>query len=461
MTLGDTSSKHGPGPPISIHGRNARTIPPDRVFFAFASGRFSYNCGSCNAQCCRGHGYFLNAGAELDHQLRQSPNLKFFLRPVPSGGTRFYAANCPPACFFLNEGGLCNIHVRHGYSAKPETCRLFPFNNIRLVGDCLVIAPHDTLCPLQIVPPSQTSDQSTHSGILKELRATGIAEPVSDGQPYSAGVFRGLVLEREIVQLSEQHLGEADYWRFAAAQVCATRRYVGQPSDDESADLELREHLRHVCSVLGADTEIAACSDSATVRALVAATPVIRSQLIFPPRDAPKDLRVPPERIPYFLASLWVLLMLARHSGMKQVTFQTVSRLWHNEWALLAFLSHIGTAVAWRPDIRVHPPRDANAKQMSMFVHIAKALAPKVQLRHQVVLADVVSRIVDLEGIERVEWLRTLSRSLVPAIIPIAELSRCRGRGTFRTVCERWAWTHVDAETLTWAIQRQFNRARH
>jgi hypothetical protein len=31
--------------------------------------------------------------------------------------------NCPPACFFLDNDGLCGIQVEHGYDAKPETCR--------------------------------------------------------------------------------------------------------------------------------------------------------------------------------------------------------------------------------------------------------------------------------------------------------------------------------------------------
>jgi len=67
----------------------AAYIPSERVHFAFASGRFAYDCVGCQAHCCRGFGYELRVGSELRAHVRRNPSLVVFLEPVkPTGDDR-------------------------------------------------------------------------------------------------------------------------------------------------------------------------------------------------------------------------------------------------------------------------------------------------------------------------------------------------------------------------------------
>jgi Fe-S-cluster containining protein len=142
------------GRPISIQA--------DHVYFAFPSGRLTYDCVSCGAKCCRGFGYEVFVDRDLQRQLGTRHALRFFLDPCEAGAAdHYHARNLKPACFFLDEQNACSLHVQHGYDTKPETCRLFPFNQFNRVGDYLIVAPHPELCPLAILPPGERSDASS------------------------------------------------------------------------------------------------------------------------------------------------------------------------------------------------------------------------------------------------------------------------------------------------------------
>jgi hypothetical protein len=121
-------------------GRDLVDIAVANVLFAFADGRWSYDCVACGAQCCRGHGYALNGARELEAQLSASTALHLFVSADKAGLFQAYQVrNLPPACFMLTKDGRCATHVTHGFAAKPETCRLFPFNQFGLLGDYLIV----------------------------------------------------------------------------------------------------------------------------------------------------------------------------------------------------------------------------------------------------------------------------------------------------------------------------------
>lgn len=141
------------------------------VYFAFPSGRLKYDCVCCGAKCCRGYGYIIGSGADAHVALR--PRLSLFVLPSEQG-PGYHVSNCPPACFFLTDEGRCGIHEAQGHDAKPETCRLFPFNNLRLFGHFLVVAPHTTICPLEITPAAETSHESRYATLLSEMASQGI-----------------------------------------------------------------------------------------------------------------------------------------------------------------------------------------------------------------------------------------------------------------------------------------------
>jgi len=153
-----------------------RDIDLSDVYFPFLDGSLAYNCRTCGAHCCKGFGY--NAThQELEGQLQQSPQLALFVRSDESVRGVFKVSNCAPSCFFLTDGGLCSTELARGREAKPETCRLFPFNDLGIVDGLLVVAPHASLCPLTLAPAGGEL-VSSHAQLSSELSRAGISGPV-------------------------------------------------------------------------------------------------------------------------------------------------------------------------------------------------------------------------------------------------------------------------------------------
>lgn len=174
------------------------------MYFAFADGRLHYDCMSCGAACCRGHGYTLSIGAEVNQHLEGRSALRFFMTTSGlASSSRVFVDNCPPSCFFLTDTGHCRIHVDRGHRFKPETCRLFPFNRLRRLGAFLVVAPHLSLCPLQVTPPGVRSRTSSHDTLLEALADQGVATKIPDGVAPNGHLDHTVMVEREIVELSE------------------------------------------------------------------------------------------------------------------------------------------------------------------------------------------------------------------------------------------------------------------
>jgi Fe-S-cluster containining protein len=436
-------------------GKSGR-VPFDHVYFAFASGRFEYDCVSCNAQCCRGHGYRLDAGAELDSQKALAPHLMFFMRPSRSrsgddNGVQVY--NCPPGCFFLDQKGRCDIQTRYGYRAKPETCRLFPFNNLRLIGDHLVVAPHPKLCPLQVTTPPSTSRHSSHDDLLEELRAGGITIPiVSEAHREPGDLGSEFDVERRIVALSEEHLNDSTYSPFAAAQLAEHPASLYYRSI-EKARVEVQRHLASVLRVLGLDASILAGNLADVARPLIAATPFLRSQLRWPPGTTPPYARVSANRVPHVILGLFVALVLARRAGLKEVTFQTVTRLWHSDWPLLTLLSHSSATVSWRHDLPTAPPADARPDEVHRLVLLTKALLGTQRSRPPE-LGTILARVIDLDGVERFTCLRRLAGSLLAGFASVDHGAGAQRHGWLGGV-RRLAWQHLDAGLLANAIARR------
>lgn len=103
-------------------------ISTENVFFTFPSGSLAYDCASCGSTYCRGHGFSMNRDKELPVLLGRDSSLQLFITDGDgdAAGTHSTVRNCPPGCFVLENDGLCEIQLEHGYAAKPETCRLFP-----------------------------------------------------------------------------------------------------------------------------------------------------------------------------------------------------------------------------------------------------------------------------------------------------------------------------------------------
>ncbi|MGH7467412.1 MAG: YkgJ family cysteine cluster protein [Longimicrobiales bacterium] len=408
--------------PVTLRGlRQALTIPSTKVHFAFADGRFAYDCGRCGAQCCRGHGYGLN-NEETLFQLQLRPHIRFFVEGDRSPRLN-QVKNCAPSCFFLSTEGSCEIHSTLGYEAKPETCRLFPFNGLFLVDDYLVVSPHPGLCPLEVERPPAKSAASSHEILLRALSLKAIDTQIHSFKPLLGNADSALQLEKAILALSESCLmrGGEDWLGFVDEQRALTRRFLerdraGVGSKSQESPLTAREALYHMAQALGIPVSDVQALDEDVFSTIVAMTPSLRSQLVFI-NEISSPNRMERERmllrIPLILHALAVIAQLAKRAGMKEVSYQTVARLFREHLALLKLLALLDVVVTWDPSVRFQILLNQNNQRFQRdYIGVGKALLWRRQRRERQPLLTIVRQFNDREGLDRITFLRLLSRQL-------------------------------------------------
>jgi hypothetical protein len=434
---------HSTAPPVDVLAED--------VYFPFASGRFRYDCVSCKAQCCRGHGYFMRIGEELRTQLKRRPQVGFFLTERPRATGQVLMRNCPPGCFFLNEQNLCGIQAESGYDSKPETCRLFPFNQIRRVGKYLLVAPHPSLCPLDVGPPADPSPLSRHEVLLEGLAGHGIAAevPVAGVLPPVAGdtgLDRVIRLEREIVALS-QAADVAHYGSFVAAQLQATAAAFGPAPPEGGADLDhgssALAYLRRACSVLDVSVDEVLAPRPALTRTMVSLTPVVRHMIVFPDPSAAvsSPCRMSLDRVPYVLYGLYLVAWLAETAGMRQVTYQTVVRLFHDFKDLLVLLAYGDAVMTWQAGIRIDLSPTGQSSFNRQYLRIARTLLRSAQSGTRLPLAAAMSAHNPFHGASRAAFLRLLTQRLTGRIVffaPGTPRGAARRRPPLRNRLQHW-----------------------
>jgi Fe-S-cluster containining protein len=434
---------NGTRPPIRIS--------QERVYFAFASGRLTYDCITCNAQCCRGHGYEIAHGAELQQQLAISPAVRFFIdRCDAEAYAHYHVHNCAPACFFLDGNGRCTIQTDHGYDAKPETCRLFPFNHLQRVGGYLVVAPHRSLCPLDVVPADEKSDCSRHDQLLATLADHGVSADVPEAAPATGDAAALIALERTIVSLAERHLAAASYLPFAAAQVAAAAALL--PSETlppESPAAVVRRFTDLVYRVLGEAPSAEDEHDGRVVRTLTAITPALRAELLFESPMLRRPVPLSPGQIPYLLVALHALMELARRAGMRQVTCQTALRLFTAHRALLTLLACCDRVMVWDNASFVQLPFGGGKDLQRSYVNTVRALLPDAQRTANARLGQILCENVQYDGTDRIIFLKALARRLAGRLVPAQEHAGFAARLRFpRVMVQHWTLRHLSPEAL-------------
>lgn len=138
-----------------------------KFYFAFPDRAYHYDCASCDALCCRGHGIG-TAARETPALLSRYPELAWTATRNGREGSNF--TNPAGGCFFLTADNLCRVEQEHGRDAKPGVCRLFPFNDFSRIGDVVVVRPH-FLCPLRLLPGEGVG---RHAEIETSLLETGV-----------------------------------------------------------------------------------------------------------------------------------------------------------------------------------------------------------------------------------------------------------------------------------------------
>ena len=431
-------------------------IRPDHVYFAFPSGRLGYDCVSCGAKCCRAQGYEVLVDRELQRQLAAHHALRFFLDPCDGGTGHYHARNFNPACFFLDADSRCSLHVEHGFDAKPETCRLFPFNNLHRAGDFLIVAPHSTLCPLAVLPPGELSDASNHDDLLARMCATGIGTHVRDTIVRGPEVAAAIALERQIVELAERDLHATRYATHGAAQIAVSRRCAGSGEAPDVAQAraagDVDRFLDLVHEVLGESRRAGDDRDPALVQTMVGMTPAMRARIVFGQGEIPDPADI--ERLPYLLLVLHTLAALARQAGMAQVTYQTVMGLFDTYRSLVALLADVDRVMAWTADATLDFALSGNRPWQRRYIDVAKALLPAAQRAKRAPLGRILCEHADSSGLDRIVFLKMLARHVHGRLAPLDDRARARWRQR-RAAVLQWGLGYFSADFLMMAAERR------
>ncbi|WP_309668990.1 YkgJ family cysteine cluster protein [Gemmatimonas sp.] len=396
----------------SGEARTPYRLTPEHVYFTFASGRLSYDCASCGSTCCRGHGYAVNSQDALV-QLTRRPHLRFFLAERDG----LVVQNCAPACFFLANDGRCSLQVEQGYAAKPETCRLFPFIDIRRVGQVLIVAPHGDMCPLEVIGETEASGTSTHAYLLDAMSMQRIERFLPEVAPIAGTAESVIALEREIVAASERYL-TLPYSEFVGEQLRLTRKYLQSETMTESwgSDSALRSKrmLAQVLDTIGFAVEELEQADRSVGVLIAALTPFLRSRMMFrrdgaEHSDCTRDIDA--VGVIFALLGVFALTSAANLAGMQRVTFQTVARIWKENHELLTLISLLGTPLVWRRGEEVAPAGSYPEFEAAYF-EVARALTSSRQQSAPRTLYEIIASQNSWHGAQRMRFLRMLATRL-------------------------------------------------
>lgn len=427
------------------------------IYFAFTSGVFSYDCLSCGSQCCRGHSYRLEVGQELDHHLRRNTSIRYFTsaEKAQSGLSRGHLVhNWQPACFFLSDEGLCRVQTEAGHDAKPETCRLFPFNHFRLVGSTLLVAPHLNLCPLG-VSASLDRTESRHGVLFDEMARQGLGAPIQRCNAPSVGNAEAMALERELLASEPLDFpASAGFDEFVDRQLSITAKHF--PS--ETTPLGVPGSKRILQTALSAWPSEAARSNAELIRVLEAAAPSIRAKLVFL-TDPIGKIHVPLGRVPYALLALHTIAALAVDAGMSHITYQTLTKMLVTYEPLILLLAVGDVPHSWTGDASVDFSPLPDPLLQPTYLGVAKDLLRSRQIDAKLPVAELLGRVTVLDdGFGALSRATLIAQRLFGKLEPLsAEPSRHRRR-TLRTMAQRTALKYLDGEVLQRAISQTMAR---
>lgn len=434
-------------------------VKPENIYFTFASGRMAYDCVACNARCCCGYGYSARR-AEVDLQVKVRPSLRFFLENGAAvGNVNQSVLNCPPACFFLDARGRCGIQAQEGYAAKPETCRLFPFNSFRRAGDYLIVSPHDGLCPLTVTPPGTIAKSSTYDYLVLEMQAGGISTNVQECTAVGMELKAAIANEQAVVQLSQQYSSCTRYSEFFGAQLAARGRATGPAAKLPEGTDYVSGFLGRVCELLGTTPSLVDPQDSDLVRTMVAITPYVRSRMVFAPASGEGAPVLGVDRAPHFAMAVHVLAALATSAGMGAVTFQTVTMLLRQFEPLLMLLASGDDVMAWAPNALIDLSATPEAGWQRPYLRIARALLPSAQRGAKRPLNAVFLEAAAFGEVERVLFLKEMARRIMGRVVPLDAVPGAgRHRQRFRPALQRWALGNLGEELIGVAVDRRRRR---
>lgn len=155
----------------------------------------NYECVQCGRSCT---GWNVWLRDELAERLKELP---ITLRVIEERGQAFervdgvlkmFRDEAHPACGYLNEKKLCNIHASLGFEVKPKTCRQFPFFMTRLPdGQVVAGASHCCTAVRGQLGPSLSQSRTDLEALIEQgaqMREVDAEIEIYPGQtqPYEA-----------------------------------------------------------------------------------------------------------------------------------------------------------------------------------------------------------------------------------------------------------------------------------
>lgn len=268
------------------------------TYFTFLDGALRYDCASCGQACCRGKGAALDARTELVPLLVREPRMAPFIRAVAPGIVQW--AESTDGCWFLQPDGFCEVEGKHGRSAKPTTCRLFPFNRVFFVGDTRVVDFNSVICPLQ---DARGAGVAWHE-LDTELDGIAPGPLTSSRVPPPAGAEKTWeALERAVLTASSEMVD-------APAETFVDRQLALAGAPPTSARF-VEQWARFL--------ELEPTPQPSVDRHLALLTPSLRFNTLFRPNGPP--WAVATRRVPLLLLATTLLARIgARRSSMRSIT---------------------------------------------------------------------------------------------------------------------------------------------
>ncbi len=233
-------------------------------YFTFPDRGLTYDCRGCGA-CCRGLGIGVDATAgELERLVAAQPAIAPFVRRRGAALTVF---NPRDRCWFLDDGGLCQLETDGGREAKPASCRLFPFNRVFRVGSMTVVNYNSVICPLRAAPDGDGipwADVRAEIEAVRDPALVGTALPVDDLDTAGGGFA---VREPRIA---------------GACFAGGTWRDVWSAMDDRDADEAWQACARALGQLSGSEP---ALPTGGTMASALLATPSMRFNELYGPRQ--------------------------------------------------------------------------------------------------------------------------------------------------------------------------------
>lgn len=393
-----------------------------RIELLFPDHLLAYDCASCEDNCCKGHGFGLEASSEVGRLLAIHPALSPFL--VGSDTASYGVDNFRPGCPFLSAENRCTIEQQMGRDSKPLLCRLFPINKLSLYGETVVVDVHP-LCTLGLAAYSGSSAQViAHGPILEEFSESILAMiDARSREPYESSLrpFANdlLSLELAVRDRAKDFFQQGDFDGYVCFQSERTESLLAPDRDRDALHPPLDRAAvgrfrRAVERFFGLDE--APLSEVDRLRAhriSIAMTCSVRQRFFLNAAskiEREQDFSRALTRLPWILVGLEVLFRAAVSLNRERNVVATLNGITEKEQALLRMLAMFPTTPAHSgklsPQLDLHPgirkpffelvnglTRQSRASRSSSFHELLESL--EVPMRDRATLLRALDRHAD------------------------------------------------------------------